>query len=51
VIPPHLGSVAALVSFRVGRKRGKLEDALRILKKYGSSRDRVRKWLRNVQEG
>ncbi len=44
------GNVAALVSFRVGRERGVLEDALRVLGERGSGRDRVREWLRMYEE-
>ncbi|RLE75519.1 MAG: hypothetical protein DRJ56_05625, partial [Thermoprotei archaeon] len=41
---------AALINFRVGRKRGKLEDAIRILRRYERNRDRVREWLEKYEK-
>ena len=37
---------AALINFRVGRKRSVLEDAIRISREHESSRERVEAWLR-----
>ena len=41
---------AALISFRVERKRGKLGDATKILRRYERNRDRVREWLRRYEK-